>query len=192
MNDFISDVVANILQDFSPAALVAVLLINLGAEIIMRIRNPQHRGHLLKETLAFMAVMAIMTAWAFLALAIPVGVARVGDLSLAPVWAFVIGLTLYLAGALPCGYVMLGLLLGAQEMHFLERHDLTRRRAPIYVYASLFKIGVVLIALAFIAFPALAGILPGATADRAALMRYTVVSLLLADTACFGWVLVAK
>ena len=58
MNHFISDVVANVLQDFSPAALVAVLLINLGAEIIMRIRNPQHRGHLVKETLAFMAVMA--------------------------------------------------------------------------------------------------------------------------------------
>jgi hypothetical protein len=192
MNHFISDVVANVLQDFSPAALVAVLLINLGAEIITRIRHPQHRGHLVKETLAFMAVMAVMTAWAFLALAIPVGIARARDLNLAPAWSFVIGLFLYLIIALPLGYVMLGFLLGAQGGNLLDRRDLVRSRTPIYVYASLFKIGVVLIALAFIAFPALAGILPGATADRAVLMRYTVVALLLADTVCYGWVLVEK
>jgi len=192
MNDFVSDVVANILEQFSPAALVAVLLINLGSEIVARIRNPRHQGHLLKETLGFMAVMAVMTAWAFLALAIPVGVARVGDLNLAPAWSFVIGLALYLAVALPLGYAMLGFLLGAQGGDLFDRHELLRSRVPVYVYAALFKIGVVLIALAFIAFPALAAILPGATADRAALMRTTVVALLLADTVCYGWVLVGK
>lgn len=192
MDHFISDVIANVLQDFSPSALVAVLLINLGSEIVMRIRNPQHRGHLLKETIAFMAVMAIMTAWAFLALATPVGIARVRDLNLAPAWSFVIGLILYLAVGLPLGYAMLGFLLGAQGGSLLDRRDLVRSRTPVYVYAALFKIGIVLIALAFIAFPALAAILPGATADRAVLMRYTVVALLLADTACYGWVLVEK
>ncbi len=192
MDHFISDVVANVLQDFSPAALVAVLLIKLGSEIIARLRNPQHRGHLLKETLAFMAVLAVMTAWAFLALAIPVGVGRVRDLALAPAWSFVIGLFLYLLIGLPLGYVMLGFLLGAQGGSLLDRRDLVRSRTPVYVYAALFKIGVVLIALAFIAFPALAAILPGAPADRAVLMRYTVVALLLADTACYGWVLVEK
>ncbi len=192
MDHFISDVVANILEDFSPAALAAVLLINLGSEVVARIRNPNHRGHLLQETLAFMAVMAVMTAWAFGALAIPVGVARVRDLNLASAWSFVIGLFLYLLIGLPLGYAMLGFLLGAQGGSLLDRHELVRSRSPIYVYAALFKIGVVLIALAFIAFPALATILPGATADRSALMRYTVVALLLADTACYGWVLVKK
>ena len=64
---------------------------------------------------------------------------------------------LYLIIALPLGYVMLGFLLGAQGGNLLDRRDLVRSRTPIYVYASLFKIGVVLIALAFIAFPALAG-----------------------------------
>lgn len=192
MDHFISDVVANVLQDFSPAALVAVILVNLGSEIITRVRNPKHRSNLLKETLAFMAVMAIMTAWAFVALAIPVGVARVRDLNLAPVWSFVIGLVLYLLIALPLGYAMLGLLLGADESNLLDRRALVRARTPIYVYATLFKIGIVLITLAFIAFPALAAILPGATADRAVLLRYIVVALLLADTACFGWILVEK
>lgn len=192
MDHFISDVIANVLEDFSPAALVAVLLINLGSELFARIRNPKHRGHLLKETIAFMGVMAVMTAWAFLSLAIPVGVARVRDLNLAPAWSFVIGLCLYLLIALPLGYAMLGFLLGAQGGSLLDRRDLVRSRTPVYVYAALFKIGVALIALAFIAFPALAAILPGATADRAMLMRYTVVALLLADTACYGWVLVEK
>lgn len=192
MDHFISDVVANILQDFSPAALVAVLLINGLKELIALVRKKPTGGNFWRETLAFMAVMAVMTAWAFFALAAPVGVARAGDLNLAPVWSFVIGLLLYLLIGLPLGYVMLGFLLGAQGGSLLDRRDLVRTRAPIYVYAALFKIGVVLIALAFIAFPALAAILPGATADRAVLMRYTVVALLLADTACYGWVLVEK
>ena len=192
MNDFLTDVVGNILQEFSPAALVAVILVNLVSEAIQRIRSKGKHGNPVRETGAFIAVMAVMTAWAFLALAIPVGISRARELSLAPAWTFAIGLILYALAALPLGYLMLGLLLGAQEGDLLDRRELVRTRTPVYVYASLAKVAIVVLALALIAFPALSDILPGATADRATLLRYTVVALLLADTACFGWVLVAE
>ncbi len=191
MNQFLSDVVTNILEQFTPAALLAVILINLFTELIERIRKPERHSHLVRETLAFFAAMAVMTGWAFIALAFPVGVARVQNLNAASAWLFLVGLLLYLVGAFPLGLVMLELLFGAQEINPLDRHDLARRRRPIYVHAYLFKVGVALISLALMAFPALAAILPGAPVDRTVLMRYTVVALLLADTACYGWVLVA-
>jgi hypothetical protein len=191
MNDFVAEVVVNVLQQFSPAALLAVIVVNLVIELIQRGRRTERHSPV-RESGAFAAVMAVMTAWAFIALALPVGVARVENLNTASPWLLVIGLVLYVAGALPLGYVMLGFLLGAQETSLLDRHELARRRTPTYVYAGLFKIGLVGIALALLAFPALSSILPYATADRAALMRTTVVALLLADTACFGWVLVAE
>ena len=189
MNDFLADVVANVLQQFSPAALLAVIVVNLVTGLIRRRPEPHSP---VRESAAFAAVMAVMTAWAFIALALPVGVARVENLNTASPWLLVIGLLLYLAGALPLGYVMLSFLLGAEETSLLDRRELARRRTPTYIYVALFKIGIVGIALALLAFPALSGILPYATADRAALLRTTVVALLLADTVCYGWVLVAE
>jgi len=192
VNGFIADVVSNVLQEFSPAALVAVILVNLVVELIHRIREPARRGHLLRETLAFCAVMAVMTAWAFIALALPVGVARVENLNTASPWLIFIGLLLYMAGAFPLGLVTFELLLASQERDPLTRHERARRRRPVYVYAYLFKVGVALIALAMMAFPALAAILPSAPTNPAVLLQYTVVALLLADTACYGWVLVVE
>jgi hypothetical protein len=192
MNDFAAEVVANILQQFSPAALLAIIVINLFTEVLKRIRTPERHTHLVRETLAFCAAMAVMTGWAFFALALPVGVAQVENLNAASAWLFLIGLLLYLVGAFPLGWAMLELLFGAQETNLLDRHELARRRRPVFVYAYLFKVGIALIALALMAFPALAAILPGAPVDRIVLMRYTVVALLLADTVCYGWVLVAE
>ena len=191
MNDFITNVIGNILQEFSPAALVAVILINLATEVNRHFRHKE-KHNVARETGAFVAVMAVMTAWAFVALAIPVGFGRVQELNLASAWLLAIGMVLYLVGALPLGYLMLGLLLGAQENDLLERHTLVRQRTPGYVYAGLFKIGIVMLVLALLVFPALNSILPGISADRTTLMRYAVVVLLLADTVCYGWVLVVE
>lgn len=190
MNDFINNVIGSILEGFSPATLVAVILVNFVIEIVQRIRKKERHGSLVRETGAFIAVMAVMTAWAFLSLAIPVGIARIQELNLASPWLLAAGLLLYLAGGLPLGYLMLGLLLGAQETSILDRRELARQRTPAYVYASLFKIGVLAIALALLAFPALSDLLPGISAGRAVLLRYAIVALLLADTVCYGWVLV--
>ena len=192
MNDFFTAVVSNIVQEFSPAALIAVLLVNLVTELIQRIRRGEKAGSLVRETVAFVGVIAIMTGWALLALGLPIGLGRVAGLNQAPVWTFVAGVILYLLAALPLGYLMLGLLLGAQQTDFLSRRELSRRRTPVYVYASLFKIGFSVIAISLAAIPVLGGMLGGFGADRAALMRFTLVMLLLADTACYGWVLVAE
>jgi hypothetical protein len=192
VNQFITDVVSNVLQQFSPAALVAVILVNLVVELIQRIRRPARRGHALRETLAFCAVMAVMTAWAFIALAAPVGVARIENLNAASPWLILIGLLIYLAGAFPLGLAMFELLLAAQCGDSLARHEQARRRRPTFVFAYLFKVGVAAIAMALLVFPALAAILPGAPAVPALLLQYTVVAFLLADTVCYGWILVAE
>ncbi len=191
VNDFITNVIGNILQEFSPAALLAVILINLATEMVERMRHHEKHGNPVRETGAFIAVMAVMTGWAFVALAIPVGIGRVQALNLASGWLLASGMVLYLLGTLPLGYLMLGLLLGAQEHDVLDRIVLERQRTPGYVYAALFKTGIVMIALALLVFPVLNDILSGLSADRITLMRYAIVSLLLTDTACYGWVLVA-
>ena len=141
MDDLLIKVIVEILNDFTPISLVAVILGNLFTELIKGWRGRQQQSRPVRETLAFLAVMAMMTGWAFLAVAIPLGMAGVARLAAAPAWLLTASLLLYLLIAFPLGYVMLGLLLNAQESTPLDRHELARRNTPFYVYGALVKLG---------------------------------------------------
>ncbi|MFZ1465573.1 MAG: hypothetical protein WAV60_16120 [Anaerolineae bacterium] len=183
-------VIVEILNDFTPISLVAVILGNLFTELIKGWRGRQQQSRPVRETLAFLAVMAMMTGWAFLAVAIPLGMAGVARLAAAPAWLLTASLLLYLLIAFPLGYVMLGLLLNAQESTPLDRHELARRNTPFYVYGALVKLGVVLATAALFIFPSLSVALAGLDANAAALLRFALTAFLLVDTISYGWILI--
>ena len=190
MDDLLIKVIVEILNDFTPISLVAVILGNLFTELIKGWRGRQQQSRPVRETLAFLAVMAMMTGWAFLAVAIPLGMAGVARLAAAPAWLLTASLLLYLLIAFPLGYVMLGLLLNAQESTPLDRHELARRNTPFYVYGALVKLGVVLATAALFIFPSLSVALAGFDANAAALLRFALTAFLLVDTISYGWILI--
>ena len=190
MDDLLIKVIVEILNDFTPISLVAVILGNLFTELIKGWRGRQQQSRPVRETLAFLAVMAMMTGWAFLAVAIPLGMAGVARLAAAPAWLLTASLLLYLLIAFPLGYVMLGLLLNAQESTPLDRHELARRNTPFYVYGALVKLGVVLATAALFIFPSLSVALAGFDANVAALLRFALTAFLLVDTISYGWILI--
>lgn len=190
MDDLLIKVIAEILNDFTPISLVAVILANLLTEMIKQWRGLPQQSRPVRETLAFLAAMAVMTGWAFLAVAIPLGIAGVADLAQAPHWLLAVSLLLYLLIAFPLGYVMLGLILNAQESNPLSRHELARRTTPFYVYGAMVKLGVALVVFALLIFPPLSTTLTGLRADVAALLRYTLTAFLLVDTISYGWILI--
>ncbi|MGB3217116.1 MAG: hypothetical protein WBD79_06920 [Anaerolineae bacterium] len=190
MDDLLIKVIVEILNDFTPISLVAVILGNLFTELIKGWRGRQQQSRPVRETLAFLAVMAMMTGWAFLAVAIPLGMAGVARLAAAPAWLLTASLLLYLLIAFPLGYVMLGLLLNAQESTPLDRHELARRNTPFYVYGALVKLGVVLATAALFIFPSLSVALAGLDANAAALLRFALTAFLLVDTISYGWILI--
>ena len=186
MDDLLIKVIVEILNDFTPISLVAVILGNLLTELIKQWSDRPRKGRPVRETLAFLAVIAVMTGWAFLAVAIPLGMAGVARLAAAPAWLLTASLLLYLLIAFPLGYVMLGLLLNAQESTPLDRHELARRNTPFYVYGALVKLGVVLATAALFMSVALAGF----DANVAALLRFALTAFLLVDTISYGWILI--
>ena len=190
MDDLLIKVIVEILNDFTPISLVAVILGNLLTELIKQWSDRPRKGRPVRETLAFLAVMAMMTGWAFLAVAIPLGMAGVARLAAAPAWLLTASLLLYLLIAFPLGYVMLGLLLNAQESTPLDRHELARRNTPFYVYGALVKLGVVLATAALFIFPSLSVALAGLDANAAALLRFALTAFLLVDTISYGWILI--
>ena len=60
MDDLLIKVIVEILNDFTPISLVAVILGNLFTELIKGWRGRQQQSRPVRETLAFLAVMAMM------------------------------------------------------------------------------------------------------------------------------------